>query len=104
MLRGLNTLLVPVVALVMVGAVSRPDEPPASMRVLRTTVEVDATPAQVWDAFTTKEGVESWMVPLAEVDFRMGETLTTNYNKSAGIGGRVSIWRAVHRHAPHPHD
>jgi len=33
---------------------------------------VDAPLAQVWAAFTTGEGLRSWMAPHAEIDLRVG--------------------------------
>ena len=33
-------------------------------RTMTQRVEVDARLADVWAAFTTKEGIESWMVPV----------------------------------------
>ncbi len=51
---------------------------------LRYESVVDAPVAKVWELFTTKEGIESWMVPMARVDFRAGGTLRTNYSANAG--------------------
>ncbi len=58
---------------------------------IRWVCEVDGALDDVWAAFTTKEGIESWMVPIAEVDLRIGGTIKTNYNKAAGIGGPGTI-------------
>jgi len=58
---------------------------------LRWVCEVDASLDDTWAAFTTKQGIESWMVPIAEVDLRVGGTIKTNYNKDAGIGGPGTI-------------
>lgn len=59
--------------------------------ILRWECVVDGSLDEVWDAFTTKEGIESWMVPVAEIDLRVGGTLKTNYDKEAGIGGPGTI-------------
>ncbi|MCL4741707.1 MAG: SRPBCC domain-containing protein [Phycisphaerales bacterium] len=54
-------------------------------RVKDWVVVVDAPVEEVWDAFTTKEGMESWAVPLVgECDFRVGGVMRTNYNPDAG--------------------
>ncbi|MCW5776708.1 MAG: SRPBCC domain-containing protein [Phycisphaeraceae bacterium] len=54
-------------------------------RVKEWVVVVDGPVAEVWDAFTTKEGMESWAVPLVgECDFRVGGVMRTNYNPEAG--------------------
>lgn len=63
----------------------------ADRSTLRWVCEVDASLDDAWAAFTTKEGIESWMVPIAEVDLRVGGTIKTNYNKEAGIGGPGTI-------------
>src|SRR5216683_3316100 len=101
MMRGLNVRVV-VGVMAMVGG-ARGMEPPtgtAADRVLRTEVVVDATPEQLWEAFTTKAGWESWAVPLAEVDFRMGGTIRTNYSKEAGIGGKGTITHHILSYEP----
>ena len=70
---------------------------PAAMagdRILRTEAVVRAPVADVWKAFTTKQGIQSWMVPVAEIDLRLGGTLKTNYNPQARIGDPGTI---VHR-------
>jgi len=54
-------------------------------------IEVDAPPSEVWKGFTTKEGVESWMVPLAEVDLKLNGMLRTNYNTNGTIGDPGTI-------------
>ena len=52
-------------------------------RVLRHEGVVDAPVADVWKAFTTTEGVTSWMVPRATVDFGVGGTLEASYSLDA---------------------
>ena len=52
-------------------------------RVLRHEGVVDAPVAEVWKAFTTTEGVISWMVPMAVVDFGIGGTLEASYSPDA---------------------
>lgn len=54
-------------------------------RVLRHEGIVDAPVAKVWEAFTTTEGVISWMVPKAVVDFGIGGTLESSYSLDAEI-------------------
>src|SRR5262245_15516770 len=76
------------------GSAAQPD------KVLRTEVVVDASPEQLWEAFTTKAGAESWMVPLAEIDLRVGGTMRTNYDKKAGIGGPGTIVHHILAYEP----
>jgi len=61
---------------------------------------IGAPVADVWDAFTTKKGVESWMVPRAEVDFRIGGTLKTTYVPGARIGGEHTIVNTILSYEP----
>lgn len=63
----------------------------AGSRILRTEAVINATPEELWKAYTTKEGLETWMVPLAEVDLRIGGTIRTNYDAAAGPRGPGSI-------------
>lgn len=90
-----------VAALLAIGVLSHPNhasaddvaktDTKADRSTLRWVCEVDASLQDTWDAFTTKKGIESWMVPIAEVDLRVGGTIKTNYNKEAGIGGPGTI-------------
>ena len=43
-------------------------------------MEIDASLDSVWNAFTTTEGVKSWVAPLADIDFRIGGKWSANYN------------------------
>jgi uncharacterized protein YndB with AHSA1/START domain len=51
----------------------------ALARTLTWETTVDAPVADVWAAFTTEEGIESWMVPHATVDLRVGGEIRTSY-------------------------
>ena len=72
----------------------------AQERVLRTAAEVHAPVAEVWKAFTTTAGVLSWMAPVAEVDFRIGGTIKTNYNPHARIGDAGTIVHHIVSYEP----
>ena len=45
----------------------------------------------VWNAYTTKNGWESWATAIAEVDFKVSGTIRTNYNKDGKIGDESTI-------------
>src|SRR5687767_1694943 len=60
-----------------------PATPAAPDRSIVNELIVDAPVADVWAKFTTKEGCASWMAPRAEVDFRVGGTIRTNYDVNA---------------------
>ena len=57
--------------------------------------EVDASPEKVWDAFTTREGLESWMVASGDVDLRIGGLIRTTYRKSADLDGDTAIHQEI---------
>ena len=60
-------------------------------RVLQHTVEIEASAGEVWDAFTTTEGVRSWVTPIAQVDFRMGGIWETSYKPDGRLGDPDNI-------------
>ena len=55
-------------------------------QALMQSLEIDAPISQVWAMFTTREGVSSWMAPIAQVDLHAGGTIRTNYDVCAAIG------------------
>ncbi|MCK6457693.1 MAG: SRPBCC domain-containing protein [Phycisphaerae bacterium] len=73
---------------------------PGTGRTIETEVVVPAPVAEVWDAFSTRAGVESWMVPVAELDFRVGGTIKTNYNPEAKIGDPGTIIQHILAYEP----
>jgi uncharacterized protein YndB with AHSA1/START domain len=54
----------------------------------------------VWSAYTTKKGWESWAVPLAEVDLKVGGFIKTNYNKEGKIGDSTTIVTHIINYVP----
>ncbi len=56
---------------------------------------VDASVDEVWEAFTTKAGMESWMVPHAEIDLRVGGKMLTNYHADGEIGDPNTIENTI---------
>ncbi|TVQ59492.1 MAG: SRPBCC domain-containing protein [Phycisphaerales bacterium] len=67
---------------VCVGAAAH-GAPENAQRTLRWETVVHAPVQEVWDAFTTQEGLESWMFPRAIVDWRIGGTLRTHDDPEA---------------------
>jgi uncharacterized protein YndB with AHSA1/START domain len=55
---------------------------------------------KVWAAFTTAEGLKSWMAPHAEFDLRIGGTMRTNYNKEGTLGDAGTIENAILAYEP----
>jgi uncharacterized protein YndB with AHSA1/START domain len=56
---------------------------------------VDAPADIVWEAFVTKEGIESWMVASGDVDLKIGGLMRTTYRKGADLDGDTAIHQAI---------
>jgi len=75
----------------------------ASVSADRTLVHeavIAAPVAEVWDAFTTAEGFQSWAVPLAEIDLRVGGSIRSNYNPKGTIGDAGTIVNEILAYEP----
>lgn len=68
--------------------------------VLRHEAIVDAPVEDVWKAFTTKEGIESWMVPKADIDLRVGGKMRTHYDPKGQLGDENSIENTILSYEP----
>lgn len=69
-------------------------------RVLRHEVDVDATPAAVWRAFTTSEGLRGFVAPVAAIDFRIGGLWEATYNRAGHLGDPGNILNEVVAYLP----
>ncbi len=56
---------------------------------------VNAPVAEVWKAWTTKEGMESWMVAKTDVDLRVGGLWRTSYSKASNLDDDTSIHQSI---------
>ena len=56
---------------------------------------------EVWTAFTTKEGIQSWMVPIADIDLKVGGLMRTSYNPKGKIGDKGTIENTILSYHPH---
>lgn len=52
---------------------------------------INATQTELWAAFTTREGMESWMVARADVDLKIGGSMRTLYSKDGVLGDENTI-------------
>jgi uncharacterized protein YndB with AHSA1/START domain len=68
--------------------------------VLRHEAIIDAQVERVWQAFTTKAGLESWMVPHAEIDLRVGGKMLTTYDPNGVIGDDGTIENTILSYEP----
>lgn len=60
----------------------------AAERALDKQVVVQATPAQAWAAWTTREGITSFFAPDAEIDARVGGAFHIHIDPLAAQGSR----------------
>jgi len=56
---------------------------------------IEAPIAAVWDAWTTSEGLESWLAPHAEIDLRIGGKMRSNYDAGASLDDPQSIENTI---------
>jgi uncharacterized protein YndB with AHSA1/START domain len=61
---------------------------------------IHAPVADVWKAFTTREGLESWMVPHAEINLRVGGVMRSTYNKDGVVGDESTIENTIISYLP----
>jgi len=52
---------------------------------------VEASVDRVWAAFTTSDGLRSWLAPHAEIELRVGGLMRTNYNPKGQLGDPGTI-------------
>ena len=68
---------------------------PSGERVLRHEASVAATPARVWEAFSTGEGLRSFVAPVADIDLRVGGIWEASYDPARKIGQPGNIKNEV---------
>ena len=73
---------------------------PNGHRVIQLSVEIAATPAEVWTALTTAEGWRRLGVSFAEVDFRTGGIIETGYASDAAAGAAGNIHNQIVAYVP----
>ncbi len=83
-----------IVSLVLACQQTAPATNPAAGPLVHEGI-VAAPIEQVWAAFTTRGGLESWMAPHAEIDLRVGGKMRTNYNAQGTIGDSETIENTI---------
>ena len=63
-------------------------------------IEIDAGIDAVWEAFTTTAGIQSWVAPLAEIDFKVGGKWRANYNAEGELGDSTTIENTILAYDP----
>lgn len=79
---------------------SRIDSSNVEEFVLIQEFNVNVPIDSVWNAYTTKQGWESWATALAEVNIKNGGLIRTNYNKNGKIGDSTTIVLHVKNYVP----
>ncbi len=59
-------------------------------------IEIAATPAQVWEAVSTAEGIASWFAPIAKVEPGQGGTVTFGWSPEMVASNNIEIWEPEH--------
>lgn len=63
-------------------------------------VTIEAPVADVWNAFTDAKEIETWMVPKADIDLRVGGLLRTAYDARAELDGPQAIHHQILAYEP----
>ena len=71
-----------------------------STNLVTTEGTVKAPVEDVWKAWTTKEGIESWMVAKTEIDLRVGAIWRTSYSKESNLNDEASIHQEILAYDP----
>ena len=58
---------------------------------LVTEGTISAPVKAVWEAFTTTDGLKSWMAPLADIDLRLDGKMRANYRADGTLGDTNTI-------------
>jgi uncharacterized protein YndB with AHSA1/START domain len=72
----------------------------ASVEPVITEGIVNAPLEEVWKSFSTKEGIESWMVAKTEFELRVGATWRTSYSKDSNLNDDASIHHIILAYDP----
>jgi uncharacterized protein YndB with AHSA1/START domain len=83
---GLQAVMVAVIAVVALAA----DQPPLIHQGV-----VDASVDEVWLAFTSKDGLESWMAAHAAIDLRLGGSMMKHYDPKGTLGDSKTIENTI---------
>ena len=67
----------------------------AELAPLVTEAIINAPVSEVWRLFTTREGLESWMVAHAEIELKVGGLMRTQYDPKGALGDPNTIVNEV---------
>jgi uncharacterized protein YndB with AHSA1/START domain len=66
------------------------------MRKHELKIEVAATPAELWKALTTAEGIQSWFAPIAKVEPGVGVGITIGWSPEMQFTEAIEVWEPEH--------
>ena len=69
-------------------------------RVLQLSIDLNAPPKAVWDAFTDAATIRRWEAPLAIIDLRQGGAMEESYNAKAQPGDPENIRHDIIAYVP----
>jgi len=55
-------------------------------------IEVAATPAELWKALSTAQGIQSWFAPIARVEPGVGGGLTVGWGPGMEMTQEIEVW------------
>jgi len=83
-------------SLLLLGALAlAPADSANPADVVVTEAVVPAPINDVWQAFTTPQGIESWMAASGDIDLRIGGMLRTTYRRGADLNGDTAIHQTI---------
>jgi uncharacterized protein YndB with AHSA1/START domain len=62
------------------------------MRKHELKIEVAATPAELWKALTTAQGIQSWFAPIAKVEPGLGGSITVGWAPGMEMTQAIEVW------------
>ncbi len=80
--------------------VSSIDDSAGNELVLIQKFSINASIEEVWNAYTTQQGWQAWAVPMAEVNWKVGGLIRTNYNTKGKIGDATTIVNHIVNYVP----
>jgi uncharacterized protein YndB with AHSA1/START domain len=95
----MNRIITSVLILAAVPAVAQEPAPAPDSRVV-FVAELEAGIDDVWDAFTTNEGLRMWMAPLVEIDLAVGGTIRSSYDPGGTLGDDGTITNTILAYDP----
>ena len=79
---------------VFAATVSLPAQPPAPA-IITSEAILNAPLDDVWKAWTTREGIESWMVAKTDFKLEIGATWRTSYSKESTLDDDSTIQHLI---------